>query len=91
VYPGPQTEAVTTGFRAVPTEQELAQLGFIVVQIGNRGGTPLRSAAYHSHGYFDLRDYGLADKKAGIQELAKRHSWIDATRGGSTGTRAAGS
>jgi len=82
VYPGPQQEAVTNNFRTMPTEQELAQLGFIVVQLGNRGGTPLRSAAYHSYGYFNLRDYGLADKKAGIQELAKRFPWIDATRVG---------
>ncbi len=85
VYPGPQQEGVTNTFRAMPTEQELAQLGFIVVQLGNRGGTPLRSATYHSYGYFNLRDYGLADKKAGIQELAKRHAWIDVERVGMYG------
>lgn len=82
VYPGPQTEAVTASFRATPTEQDLAQLGFIVIQVGNRGGTPARSAAYHSYGYFNLRDYGLADKKAGIEELAKRYPWVDASRVG---------
>jgi len=82
VYPGPQTEQVRTTFSASNVQQELAQLGFIVIQIGNRGGNPLRSAAYHSYGYFDLRDYGLADKRAGIQELAKRHSWIDVNRVG---------
>ncbi len=82
VYPGPQTESVRTTFGATLSQQELAQLGFIVIQIGNRGGSPLRSAAYHSFGYFDLRDYGLADKKAGIQELGKRHSWIDVDRVG---------
>ncbi len=82
VYPGPQTEQVRTTFSASNVQQELAQLGFIVIQIGNRGGNPLRSAAYHSYGYFDLRDYGLADKKRGIEELAKRHSWIDVNRVG---------
>ncbi len=77
VYPGPQTESVSSTFSAANQRQELAQLGFIVIQIGNRGGSPQRSAAYHSFGYFDLRDYGLADKKAGIEQLAAVNSWID--------------
>ncbi len=77
VYPGPQTESVSNGFTPVSTLQEIAQLGFIVIQIGNRGGTPQRSNAYHSYGYYNLRDYGLADKKAGVEQLAGRYSWID--------------
>lgn len=82
VYPGPQTESVTSTFSATATNQRLAQLGFIVIQIGNRGGNPARSNAYHSYGYYNLRDYGLADKKAGIEELALRYPWIDVDRVG---------
>lgn len=82
VYPGPQTESVTTRFSPVASQQQLAQLGFIVIQIGNRGGSPRRSNAYHSYGYYNLRDYGLADKKAGIEQLAARHPWIDIERVG---------
>ena len=82
VYPGPQTEQVTFPFTAVPVQQQMAQLGFIVIQIGNRGGSPQRSNAYHSFGYYNLRDYGLADKKAGIEQLAARHSFIDINRVG---------
>lgn len=82
VYPGPQTESVSGGFGATGNPQQLAQLGFIVIQIGNRGGTPARSAAYQDFGYFNLRDYALADKKAGIEQLAARHSWIDLDRVG---------
>jgi dipeptidyl-peptidase 4 len=82
VYPGPQTEQVTPGFTATGTQQQLAQLGFIVIQIGNRGGSPQRSNAYHSYGYYNLRDYALADKKAGIEQLAARHPWIDIERVG---------
>jgi dipeptidyl-peptidase 4 len=80
VYPGPQTETVTTTYSPSAVNQRLAQLGFIVIQIGNRGGSPMRSNAYHSFGYNNLRDYGLADKKAGIEQLAARHSWIDIDR-----------
>ena len=77
VYPGPQTETVTATFSPNAANQRLAQLGFIVIQIGNRGGSPARSQAYHSYGYYNLRDYGLADKKAGIEQLAARHHFID--------------
>jgi dipeptidyl-peptidase-4 len=82
IYPGPQTEQVSQTFAATGSNQELAQLGFIVVQIGNRGGTPQRSNAYHSFGYYNLRDYGLADKKAGVEQLALKYSWIDIDRVG---------
>jgi len=82
VYPGPQTESVNNTFRGNAGEQQLAQLGFIVIQIGNRGGSPIRSVAYHRFGYGNLRDYALADKKAGIEQLAAQHHWIDLQRVG---------
>jgi dipeptidyl aminopeptidase/acylaminoacyl peptidase len=82
VYPGPQTETVTFTFSPSHVNYRLAQLGFIVIQIGNRGGSPQRSNAYHSFGYYNLRDYGLADKKAGIEQLAARYPWIDLERVG---------
>ena len=77
VYPGPQTETVNIPFAAGGVPQQLAQLGFIVIQIGNRGGSPLRSNAYQTFSYYNLRDYALADKKAGIEQLAAQHKWID--------------
>lgn len=80
VYPGPQTEGVSHSFSASNGRQQLAQVGFIVVQLGHRGGTPGRSKAYHSYGYYNLRDYGLADKKAGLEQLAERNSFIDLER-----------
>ncbi|HVK07613.1 MAG TPA: DPP IV N-terminal domain-containing protein, partial [Gemmataceae bacterium] len=82
VYPGPQQEGVTHTFSAYSTNMQLAQLGFIVVQVGHRGGTPARSKAYHSYGYFNLRDYALADKKAAIEQLAVQHPFIDVERVG---------
>lgn len=82
VYPGPQTEGVNGTFSAVSNTQELAQLGFIVIQVGHRGGTPTRSKAYQRFGYYNLRDYGLADKKSAIEQLAGRFSFIDIDRVG---------
>ncbi len=78
VYPGPQTEAVNKSFgRGMDRTDRLAQFGFVVVTLGNRGGHPARSKWYHNFGYGDLRDYGLADKKAAVDQLADRHSFID--------------
>ena len=82
VYPGPQTESVSTTFSANAQQQRLAQLGFIVIQIGNRGGSPRRSNAYQAYSYLNLRDYGLADKKTGIEQLAARYKFIDIDRVG---------
>ncbi|MCD8539900.1 MAG: S9 family peptidase, partial [Leadbetterella sp.] len=83
VYPGPQTEAVNKAFgRGMDRTDRLAQLGFIVITVGNRGGHPARSKWYHTYGYGNLRDYGLEDKKVTIEQLAARHSFIDADRVG---------
>ena len=77
VYPGPQTESVSKSFSLNGYEQGLAQFGFIVVTMGNRGGHPDRSKWYHNYGYGNLRDYGLADKKAVLEQLGDRHDFID--------------
>jgi dipeptidyl-peptidase 4 len=82
VYPGPQTESVTKTFNPRGTSMALAQFGFIVIEVGNRGGNPQRSKWYHNFGYGNLRDYGLADKKAAIEQLAARCPYIDIGRVG---------
>jgi dipeptidyl-peptidase 4 len=83
VYPGPQTEAVNKSFsKGMDRTDRLAQLGMIVITLGNRGGHPSRSKWYHNYGYGNLRDYGLADKKAVAEQLADRHAFIDINRVG---------
>lgn len=83
VYPGPQTESVNKSWgRGMDRIDRLAQLGFIVVTVGNRGGHPGRSKWYHNYGYGDLRDYGLADKKTAAEQLANRFPFIDINRVG---------
>jgi dipeptidyl aminopeptidase/acylaminoacyl peptidase len=82
VYPGPQTESVTKTFAPRNLNVALANVGFIVIEVGNRGGNPQRSKWYHTFGYGNLRDYGLPDKKAAVEQLAKRYPWIDLNRVG---------
>lgn len=83
VYPGPQTEAVNKSFsKGLDRTDRLAQFGFVVVTLGNRGGHPSRSKWYHNYGYGNLRDYGLADKKYGAEQLAAKYKFIDISRVG---------
>ena len=82
VYPGPQQEGVTHTFTATAGPQHLAQLGFVVVQVGHRGGTPDRDKAYGAFGFGNLRDYGLEDKKTALEQLADRHAFLDLSRVG---------
>lgn len=78
VYPGPQTEAVNKSFSVrMDRLDRMAQVGFIVVTMGNRGGHPDRSKWYHNYGYGNLRDYGLADKRHVAEQLADMHNFID--------------
>jgi dipeptidyl-peptidase 4 len=82
VYPGPQTESVDKSFTPKDQNIALAQLGFIVIEVGNRGGSPQRDKWYDAFGYGNLRDYGLADKKAAAEELAAIYPYIDVSRVG---------
>ena len=86
VYPGPQTEAVNIAFSArVDRTDRMAQLGFVVITLGNRGGHPARSKWYHNYGYGNLRDYGLADKKYVAEQLADKYDFMDINKVGITG------
>jgi dipeptidyl aminopeptidase/acylaminoacyl peptidase len=83
VYPGPQVEANNVSWSSGMTRiDRLAQIGMIVITVGNRGGHPNRSKWYHNYGYGNLRDYGLEDQKYAIQQLGMRHKYIDLDRVG---------
>ncbi len=83
VYPGPQVEANNISWsKGFTRTDRLAQVGFIVITVGNRGGHPNRSKWYHNYGYGNLRDYGLEDQKYAIQQLAARYPFIDIDRVG---------
>ena len=78
VYPGPQVEGTYYPFtRMSPRTDRLAQAGFVVISVGQRGGHPSRSKWYHNYGYGNMRDYPLADHKYAIEQLAQRYNFID--------------
>jgi len=85
VYPGPQVEPYPRNFSIGGTAARahaLSQVGFVVVAIGNRGGSPLRDKWYHNYGYDNLRDYALKDNRYGLEQLAGQRDYIDINRVG---------
>ncbi len=85
VYPGPQVEPYPRNFSIGGTAaraHSLSQVGFVVIAMGNRGGTPLRDKWYHNYGHGNLRDYALADNRYGIEQLGALRPYIDLDRVG---------
>lgn len=83
VYPGPQEDYIPKKFTIDDNyNQSLAQMGFIVINVGYRGSSPLRGLAFHTFGYGNLRDYALADDKYVIEQLAAKRAYIDLNRVG---------
>jgi dipeptidyl aminopeptidase/acylaminoacyl peptidase len=83
IYPGPQTGSVgSRSFSAARGDcQALAELGFIVVELDGMG-TPWRSKKFHEAYFGNLGDNTLPDQVTGMQQLAKKYSWIDLDRAG---------
>lgn len=92
VYPGPSWEIVPSAFAADHANTALAQLGFVVVTLGQRGGSDMRGRDYHLHSrHADrLRDYPIADNKAAIIQLAERFDFIDGDAVGIVGRSGGG-
>lgn len=87
VYPGPSGESMP--FRFDPTEQAsaLSELGPAVLRAGERGGSPMRGAAYHRYArtFGNVRDYPIADNKTMILAAAKADPGVDLSRVGVMG------
>ena len=83
IYPGPQSGSVgSRSFSAARGDcQALAELGFVVVEIDGMGN-PSRSKKFHETYYGNLGDNTLPDQVTGMQQLARRYSWIDIDRAG---------
>lgn len=86
IYGGPQIVTAPHNFiggvgGATAEAQALAQLGFVVINVDARG-TPLRSKAFHDYIYNNMQEFGLEDHVAVIEQLARRHPFMDLNRVG---------
>ncbi|WP_241462419.1 S9 family peptidase [Sphingobacterium deserti] len=90
IYAGPHSSFVPKTFIPNPSGmQELAELGFIVVQIDGMG-TSNRSKAFHDVCWKDLKDAGFADRIIWMKDAAKKYPHMDLANVGIYGTSAGG-
>jgi dienelactone hydrolase len=90
IYAGPHITSVPKNFRPIVSGMhQLAELGFIVVQIDGMG-TNNRSKAFHDVCWKNLKDAGFPDRILWMQTAAKKYPYMDITRVGIYGTSAGG-
>ncbi|HVX41226.1 MAG TPA: DPP IV N-terminal domain-containing protein [Gemmatimonadaceae bacterium] len=89
IYAGPQGSFVPKSFSVLSPMRNLAELGFIVVQIDGMG-TANRSKAFHDVAWHDLADAGFADRILWHKAVAAKYPWYDISRVGIYGTSAGG-
>lgn len=89
IYAGPHDSFVPKAFRPVFSQQRLAELGFIVVQIDGMG-TANRGKKFHDVAWKNIADAGLPDRIAWIKSAAQKFPQMDTTRVGIFGTSAGG-
>jgi dipeptidyl aminopeptidase/acylaminoacyl peptidase len=90
IYAGPQGFFVPKQWS--PTfgnPQQIAELGFLVVQIDGMG-TDGRSKAFHDVAFKNLKDAGFPDRISWMKALAKQEPAMDLTRVGIYGGSAGG-
>ena len=80
IYAGPHGSFVPKEFREFYRPQEMAELGFIVVQIDGMG-TSHRSKAFHDVCWKNLGDSGFADRIRWIKAAARKDPSMDLSRG----------
>ena len=71
--------------------QYLANLGYIIVSIENRGANAPRGREWRKCIYGEVGTFASEDQARGIQDLARQYSFIDTTRIGITGWSGGGS
>ena len=80
IYAGPHGSFVPKSFSEFFTAQEVAEIGFIVVQIDGMG-TSNRSKAFHDVCAKNLGDSGFPDRIKWIRAAAEKYPYFDLSRG----------
>ena len=89
IYAGPQQIGVPKAFTRFVWQHELAELGFVVVQVDGMG-TNWRSKAFRDVCYQNLKDAGLPDHIAWMKAAVVTRPWMDLSRVGIYGCSAGG-
>ncbi len=79
IYGGPSAQGVYNQFETNGWSQYLAQLGYVIVNVNNRGsggyGRDFEKIVYENLGHWEAKDFVET-----VQYLADTHAWIDGDR-----------
>lgn len=89
IYAGPHSAFSPKEFGRLLRQHQLAELGFIIVQMDGMG-TNHRGKAFHDVCWKNLKDAGFLDRRAWIQTAAQTRPWMDLSRVGIYGGSAGG-
>jgi len=89
IYAGPHGSFTPKAFQPYHRGQEMAELGFIVVQMDGMG-TSNRSKAFHDVCWRALGDSGFPDRSAWMRAAAEKYAYMDLSRVGIYGGSAGG-
>lgn len=90
IYAGPHSSFVPKSFStSLSGMYELAELGFIVVQIDGMG-TSNRSKVFHDVAWKNLKDAGFPDRIAWMKTAAQKYPYMNLDKVGIYGTSAGG-
>jgi dipeptidyl aminopeptidase/acylaminoacyl peptidase len=89
IYAGPQDSYTPKAWSSFFYGQELAELGFIVVQLDGMG-TSNRSKAFHDVCWKNLADAGFPDRILWMKAAAAKYPYMDVSRVGIFGGSAGG-
>jgi Dipeptidyl aminopeptidases/acylaminoacyl-peptidases len=91
VYGEPASATVQDVWSGGMWNQYMANLGYIVVSIENRGANTPRGREWRKCIYGEVGTFASEDQARGIQDMARQFSFIDASRIGITGWSGGGS
>lgn len=89
IYAGPHGFHVPKAWGLFTAQLELAELGFVIVQIDGMG-TSGRSKAFHDVCWRNLKDAGFPDRILWMKAAAETRPWMDLSRVGIFGGSAGG-
>ena len=87
-YTGPHTQVFPKSFDRCFSNQSLAELGFIVMNVDGLGSAG-RSKEFHNHSYKNMGN-NLEDHVLAIKYLGQKYSWINTDKVGVFGHSAGG-
>ena len=91
IYGEPASSTVQDSWSGSMWHQHLANLGYIVISIDNRGANVPRGREWRKCIYGEIGTLASLDQSNGVKDLARQYSFIDASRIGVTGWSGGGS